>query len=141
MEQNKSIVVFSSHSFLNYMLINRLAKEFTISYVIYEDQPLSKKLKLIKGRIKKLGIGKVLGQVLFHIFDKVYIKPSSQKRIQELLQSEDCGIPSVPSKQLINILDRDAPAALHQCLQVIYSPPCIPCTPISKGLQHFIIAL
>ena len=118
MDQNKSIIVFSSHASLNYMLIHRLMKEFSVSYVIYENQSFGKKLRLIKNRVKKLGIGKVFGQVLFHIFDAVYIKKISEKGIQELVKGEDCSVPDVPSldvesinsKEVQDILEREKPA-------------------------------
>ena len=103
MEKNKSIIILSSHASLNYLLINRLAKEFSVSYVIYENQSFGKKLKLLKRRIRKLGIGKVFGQILFHLFDKIYIKRISRKKVEELIEGEDCEIPNVPSLDVENI--------------------------------------
>jgi len=52
--------------------------------VIIEDG-ISKKV-LLKNRIKRLGLSKVIGQILFILFDKVYLTKSSSRHIESLKQ-------------------------------------------------------
>lgn len=67
------------------IVYNSLRKDFDIKKVI-EDTSVSKKI-FLKRRVKKLGYSKVLGQILFIIYNKILVK-ISRDRI-ELIKREN----------------------------------------------------
>lgn len=94
---NHKILVLSSRKLLNYFLINKLSKKYNIVQVIYEDRSLKNKIKFIKNRIRKLGLIKTIGQLVFIFFDKTYINKISKPKIKQLLVNEDTTRPNLPS--------------------------------------------
>ncbi len=63
-------------------LFHALSQDFDIDRVIIEN-PISQR-KLLRGRIKRLGVARVLGQVLFQILVVPRLKKKSQNRIVAL---------------------------------------------------------
>jgi methionyl-tRNA formyltransferase len=83
-------------------IYNGLINNFDITDVILEN-PISKK-KLIKGRIKKLGLPKVVNQLLFQSLIPRILKASSSKRIETL--KNDLNLDSLPiPKQKLNYVN------------------------------------
>lgn len=87
---NKKIIILSSHKPTNYFLINELSKKYNVACVIYENRSLSKKAQLVWRRIKKLGLLKVIGQLNFIFFSKIFISDKSLDGIKKpILNSTD----------------------------------------------------
>jgi methionyl-tRNA formyltransferase len=66
------------------MVYNSLKNEFNINTIIIDRG--ENKLKILKGRVKKLGFTRVLGQVLFRIIAVPYINVTAKKRIDDILK-------------------------------------------------------
>ncbi|PWH82410.1 formyl transferase [Algibacter marinivivus] len=82
----KIIMILEDHAYAK-MVFNSLKKEFTISHVIIDNgQSYS---KLIKKRIKKLGLFHVIGQLLFRIVLIPYINFSAKNRIKNILNKNN----------------------------------------------------
>lgn len=75
------------------IIFNKISSTVNIEKVIIEKK-ISSKL-LIKNRIKKLGLLKVVGQVLFILFSKVMRKVSS-KRIIEIKEENQLNTSKIP---------------------------------------------
>ena len=78
----KKIIMLVGGDHSSYGIYNALKSEFNISNVILEE-PKSTKV-FIKRRIKKLGIIKVIGQILFQKGIVPFLRMGSQKRIDEI---------------------------------------------------------
>jgi Methionyl-tRNA formyltransferase len=66
------------------IMYNGLAQRFDVELVISEDKPSS--WRLLKRRIKNLGILKVLGQLCFMAFNRLVLQRSQKRRIAELME-------------------------------------------------------
>jgi len=82
--QNKKIVFLASDCESSRWVYNAVIKNFEVAAAIIET-PVSKKM-LIKGRVKRIGIIKVLGQVMFSLLIVPFLKIKAKKRKAELLQ-------------------------------------------------------
>lgn len=64
------------------IVYNYISKEFRIIKII-EDTPISRRI-FLKKRIKKYGLYKVIGQILFILYNALVLKKRSNKRIHEI---------------------------------------------------------
>ncbi|GAA4898840.1 formyl transferase [Flaviramulus aquimarinus] len=79
----KKIIMIVGDWYYPKMVYENLKAEFNIeSIIIDKGEPTS---KLLKRRIKKLGIIHVLGQLLFRLFAVSYINITSKRRFQDIL--------------------------------------------------------
>jgi methionyl-tRNA formyltransferase len=76
--QNKKIVFLASDCESSRWVYNAIIKDFKIEAAIIE-QPISKK-KLFKGRLKKIGFFKVVGQALFSVLVVPYLRKKASSR-------------------------------------------------------------
>jgi len=80
---NPKIVLLAGKGNTTNILYNALSKKLRIDAVIIEDSV--RKKEFVKKRIKRLGIRKVAGQILFQIVIVNILKLTSQKRKKEIL--------------------------------------------------------
>jgi len=80
--QNKKIVFLAADGETSRWVYNAIKKDFEISAAIIE-QPVSKRV-LFKGRIKRIGIFKVLGQAMFSVLLVPYLRKKAAARKAEL---------------------------------------------------------
>jgi methionyl-tRNA formyltransferase len=95
------IVLLAGKSESSKFLYNKLNKQFTIDYVIYEEKVAT--LNLIKSRVKKFGILKVINQILFQTAIVFLLKLFSKSRINEIQKQFGLENSEIPSKKLINV--------------------------------------
>ncbi len=76
--QNKKIVFLASDCESSRWVYNAIAKDFLLDAAIIE-QPVSKKI-LFKNRVKRIGILKVLGQVIFSVLLVPYLRKKAAAR-------------------------------------------------------------
>lgn len=99
-------------------IFNVLSKKFLIN-VIIKERPISK-YKFIKRRIKRLGLKKVIGQILFMVLYLPGLRFISNKRIKSIisnygleaksfLEKKIITVPSVNSFECINLLKQIRP--------------------------------
>lgn len=81
---NKKIVILAGKGITSNIVYNYLKDCYDIDAIIFENA-VSKKL-LIKKRIRKLGLGKVVGQLFFQVFIVKWLNIESRKRKQEILE-------------------------------------------------------
>ncbi|MBS1512379.1 MAG: formyl transferase [Bacteroidetes bacterium] len=82
--QSKKIVFLASDGESSRWVYNALSKEFEIGAAIIE-QPISKKV-LFKGRLKRIGFFKVMGQVLFSVLVVPILRRKGMVRKLELIK-------------------------------------------------------
>lgn len=99
------IALLAGKGFSSQVMYHALKNEFDISTVILEEKPSS--AKLLRRRVKKLGLITVLGQVLF-ILTNNSRKRASGSRISEL-------------KTLYNLNDREIPGEIIRNVKSINS--------------------
>ena len=64
------------------LMFNGIKDSFSVEKVIIEE-PVPKKQLLIQ-RLKRFGLLKVIGQILFMAYNNILLKKQSQKRINEI---------------------------------------------------------
>lgn len=82
--QNKKIVFLASDCESSRWVYNAVIKDYEFAAAIIE-KPISKKT-LFKGRIKKIGFFKVLGQAMFSVLIVPYLKKKAKHRKDALIQ-------------------------------------------------------
>jgi len=99
------------------LMFNGIKDSFFIEKIIIES-PVSKK-QLLKRRVKKLGLMKVIGQIIFMVYN-IWLKKKSQKRIIEIKYNENLNdkkidekitlkVDSVNSEETIKLLKKYQP--------------------------------
>ena len=97
----KKIVMLVGGDHSSYCIYNALKNEFDISHVILENRTNRK--AFIKRRIKKLGVIKVIGQILFQKGIVPFIKMGSKKRIEEIINKNNLSFADFEKEKLINV--------------------------------------
>ncbi len=80
---NKKIIMIAGDWYYPKMVYQSLLTEFNIENIIIDRGESTS--KLLKRRIKRLGVIHVIGQLLFRIIAVSYINKTSKKRFQEIL--------------------------------------------------------
>jgi len=83
-------------------MYNALKSDFTISKLLIEESVTSK--QLINRRIKRLGLPKVINQLLFQILISKILKLLSKKRISVLKKKYKLSSEKIPENKIVNIL-------------------------------------
>lgn len=83
--QHKKIVFLASDCESSRWVYNSIIKDFEIEKAIIE-QPLSKKI-LFKGRLKRIGFFKVMGQVIFSVLLVPYLRKKASNRKAALINT------------------------------------------------------
>jgi len=81
--QNKKIVFLASDCESSRWVYNAIKKDFEIEAAIIE-QPISKK-KLFRGRLKRIGFFKIMGQVMFSVCVVPWLRKKATQRKAELI--------------------------------------------------------
>ncbi len=68
-------------------MIAGIAKDHSISAIIFEKKPKGSMLKTLKFRIRRLGYKKVIGQLLLLVYEKMFLSKRSLSAIQDSLGS------------------------------------------------------
>jgi folate-dependent phosphoribosylglycinamide formyltransferase PurN len=107
----EGIAVLGSRSRHTYHLINVLSKEFKITQVIYENRPFLSRMRFILNRLRKLGAVRVLGQILFLLYDYLSIRKKDDPEVANILPGTDLP-PPLPSKDVGDINSEEVLALL-----------------------------
>ncbi len=100
MRKRKLLILAGKGDSLN-MVYNSLKEDYDIEAVIREEA-VSRK-EFLKKRIKKLGVAKVAGQVLFQVTISKYLGVISRKRKQEIRNQYRLNPAALPSTKIINV--------------------------------------
>lgn len=92
------------------VLYNSLKNDYDIAAVILEE-PVRKK-EFLKKRIKKLGLGKVIGQILFQFSVAKYLELVSGKRKRKILEYYQLDDRSIPINKVIKLKSVNDPESI-----------------------------
>lgn len=98
---NKAIVILAGAGASTNIVYNALSAEFEIISVIIE-KPIPR-TEFLKRRIKRLGLLKVIGQVLFQLVRVFYLERRSRRRIRELKETFKLNDSPVGANRIINV--------------------------------------
>ncbi|MDB5222724.1 MAG: formyl transferase [Chitinophagaceae bacterium] len=99
--KDKKIVMVAGKGASTNILYNALKNEFAIEAIILEE-PVSKK-EFLKKRVKKLGLWKVAGQILFQLFVPKILEIGSKKRKKEILLKYNLDDSALPGEKIIHV--------------------------------------
>jgi len=97
----KNVIILATQGQTTNLLYNQLAQHFNVQKVILEKK-ISKKT-ILKNRIKKLGLFKVIGQVLFMVTIPKILNRTSKHRIKQIIQEADQNDSPIPDEIIINV--------------------------------------
>lgn len=99
--KKRRIIILATTGISTNILYNSLKNDYNIEAVILEKPvPL---VQFLKKRIKKLGLGKVVGQILFQSLIVQYLPIISAKRKEQILQSYRLDKSALPAKKIIKV--------------------------------------
>ena len=98
---DKKIIMIAGDWYYPKMVFQSLSKEFNIQNIIVDKGEST--YKLIKRRIKRLGLIHVIGQLLFRIVAVSYINKTSKRRFQEILDSNGIKETSFEPEKTIHV--------------------------------------
>ncbi|MCK5831967.1 MAG: hypothetical protein KAH20_16875 [Methylococcales bacterium] len=112
------VIILAGQGESTVLMVNGIKDSFSIEKIVIEA-PVQKK-QFLKRRVKRLGLMKVIGQVLFMVYNKAWLKKKSQIRINEIKHNENLNdenidesivlkIDSINSKEVKNILKEYQP--------------------------------
>lgn len=114
--KDKTLVILALRKESTNIIYNSLKRDFQIEKIIIE-RPISKIL-FLKRRIKKLGLTKVFGQILFRLIAVPYLNLFSYKRIQELKKSFGLVDKSIGMSKIINISSVNSDTAMRMLKEI-----------------------
>ncbi len=94
---------------LSCIMYHGIAQHYPIARVIVEDSP-SKKV-LIQKRIKRLGVFRVAGQLVFMGFSKV-TRPFAQKRVEAIMNDYQATDAPYPGEKVVEVSSVNAPETI-----------------------------
>ena len=97
----KKIVLLGREDSQTAIVYNSLRSEFLLAGVIVEDRELC--LKFMRRRIKRLGLGKSLGQVAFRLAVVPWLKATSRRRIDEIIGQFGLDASPMPAARLVRV--------------------------------------
>ena len=99
--ENKKIVLLCGKGTSSSIVFNSLNKKFGVYTAIIEN-PIARK-KLIKGRLKRLGLFKVIGQLLFQVGVIPVLGFLSKKRRNQILEQNAMNATSIPADKSVYV--------------------------------------
>ena len=101
MLSSKKIVLLGREDRPTAILYNSLRSEFPLAGVIVEEG--ESRLKFVNRRVKRLGLRKTLGQVAFRLFVVPWLKATSRRRIEEIIQQFGLDASPMPAIELVRV--------------------------------------
>ena len=97
----KKIVLLGREDSQTAIVYNSLRSEFLLAGVIVEEG--ESRLKFMRRRIKRLGFGKAFGQVAFVLVVVPWLKATSRRRIEEIIQQFGLDASPMPPVKLVKV--------------------------------------
>ncbi len=101
MASSKKIVLLGREDRPTAILYNSLRSEFPLAGVIVEEG--ESRLKFVKRRFKRLGLRKALGQVAFRLVVVPWLKATSRRRVEEIIQQFRLDASPMPAGELVRV--------------------------------------
>jgi folate-dependent phosphoribosylglycinamide formyltransferase PurN len=113
---NKKIVILGGIGNSTNIVFNALNKHYGIYKVIIEEKESTK--LFLKRRLKKLGLIKVFGQIIFQIFIAKPLNLISSKRLKEIALLNNLDMQDIPLEKLTQVKSINAPESLRLIQQI-----------------------
>lgn len=107
----KKILILAVEGDSTRFLYNYLKDDFEIEKVIIEEKV--SKLKILKNRVKRVGLSKVIGQVMFMVAVPKLLSFTSKKRLQEIKQENGLKNDAIPKVLIDNVSSINSPESIH----------------------------
>ena len=98
---SKKIVLLGREDRSTAILYNSLRSEFPLAGVIVEEG--ESQVKFVKRRVGRLGLRKALGQVAFRLLVVPWLKATSRRRIEEIIQQFGLDVSPMPPVELVKV--------------------------------------
>ena len=98
---NDKVVIVCTDSNTSRMLYHALCLDHNVDKVVFEDKISI--LKRVKSRYNKLGIMKVIGQLLFQIVVHPILEYSSKKRLAEIIEKNKLNINPIATDKILRV--------------------------------------
>jgi len=99
--RNRSIVILAGRGESTNIIYHALKNDFCIETIILED-PMPQ-MQFLRKRAQKLGIIKVIGQILFRIMVVPFLKKISYQRIAELKQRYTLNSAPIDERRIVHV--------------------------------------
>ena len=106
-----NIVMLCGNTRSSRMMYHALAETFHIARVVIEKKP--SRLRMMRRRAKRLGLGTAAGQLLFVLFNKAVLAPRAEPRIAHLLQELGLNDAPIPESVVTRVESVNAPETVH----------------------------
>lgn len=110
---NKKIILLAGKGNSTHIIYHALKNEYDIVAIILEDP--ENRSHFLKRRIKKLGLLKVIGQVVFRLAIAMPLKLVSTKRIEEIIKKHQLNNSALPPGKVIRVKSVND----DKCLQIL----------------------
>lgn len=144
MGESGGLVVLSERSVENYLLINRLAADYPIAAVVFETDRAGIRRAMLKHRLRRLGWGKVAGQMLYLLWERRPGRGLSTKS-EALLADQDVAppddrfavteVPRVNDPAVAELLDLHQPPLVVVAGTGIIRPPILSRAPLFLNIH------
>jgi phosphoribosylglycinamide formyltransferase-1 len=115
------LAVLSDNSRQSKALIAALSQEFRVAALVVEHSSLRRKLKLLFRRIRRLGLGHVVAQLAFMIYDRLFVRRRSAGTIEPLLAK----FGSMPKDIPIHLVNSINEPKVRELLQTLRISVCV----------------
>jgi folate-dependent phosphoribosylglycinamide formyltransferase PurN len=97
----KKIVLLGREDSQTAIVYNSLRSDFPLAGVMVEEG--ESRLKFVKRRAKRLGLGKTLGQIVFRLVVVPWLKVTSRRRVEEILRQFGLDATPIPKEELTKV--------------------------------------
>ena len=95
------VIILAGQGESTALMVNGIKDFFSIEKILIEA-PVKKNTFLTK-RVRKLGLAKVIGQILFVIYNKIWLKPKSEIRINEIKHNKNLNDETIDSSLVLEV--------------------------------------
>ncbi len=113
MLSSKKIVLLGREDSQTAILYNALCGDFPLAAVVVEEG--ESRLKFVKRRAQRLGLGKALGQMAFRLAVVPWLKLTSRHRVEEILRQSALDASPMPVAKLTKVTSVNS----DECIRVL----------------------
>lgn len=112
-------------------IYNNVVKEYPVEEVVVVGE--GSRMVFLKRRVKRLGLFKVLGQIIFSIYSKTYLKKEAAPRIDEIQKKYGLDDTDIPEDKVTRVDSVNSEEMKQRIREVDPDLVIINGTPIIKG--------
>ncbi|WP_342388780.1 formyl transferase [Salinicoccus bachuensis] len=127
----KRIMMICTLGVTSSYIYNNVTKEFPIDEVVVVGKG-SRKV-FLKRRIKRLGLPKVMGQIIFSLYSKIFLKKEADARIQTIQKMYGLDDADIPEDRITHIASVNSEEMKNRIREMNPDLILINGTPIIKG--------